>query len=52
MSNYEDHCLWCGLEITEKNDSGWEAFTGEDGITQKICIDCNEKDNIIEKECE
>lgn len=46
-SNHLPWCLHCKVEITEENDSGWEAFT-EDGITtQKICKECFNK---MEKE--
>ena len=42
QSNNIPECIYCGTDITEDNDSGWEAFT-EDGYTsQAICTDCYE----------
>ena len=44
-------CIDCEKKITEENDSGWERFR-EDGKTQKICKNCDEKNKILEmKHC-
>lgn len=44
-SNGLERCLYCDVEITLENDSGWEAFTAISGgrRTQKVCKICNEE---------
>jgi len=51
-SNNENFCMICGETITEENDSGWERFR-EDGITtQKICKDCDSKEEFPQTKSE
>ena len=38
-------CLDCGINITYKNNSGWEGFTKK-GYTQPLCKNCDNKRNI------
>lgn len=42
-------CLFCGVPITEANDSGWERFTGTEGVT---CPTCKECEGRVEWHCE
>jgi len=46
-SNGLERCLYCGVGITDDNDSGWEAFTEISGgrRTQKVCKICDERLN-------
>ena len=42
-SNKKRICIECGDTITYENDSGWERFTDIPGITQPVCIECDNK---------
>ena len=44
-SNEDVRCLDCGINITYKNNSGWEGFTKK-GYTQPLCKNCDNKRNI------
>lgn len=42
-SNRKNICLFCGMLITEANDSGWEYFTPDGVTTQPVCVFCDQE---------